>query len=152
MRGTFERSTRIAASQADIWATLHDVDQLASFSSHLGPVTIVEPDRRWTTSLQDRVGPFQLSAPMDVEIVEETAMLEVSIRASGQDGGPGTRLAVEATVHIDSTTGDAKLSLYGWYDLKGKVATLGRSVAKRQAATMIDEFWANLTGSLDNSD
>lgn len=145
MRGEFERSGRIAAAPADVWATLHDVDQLASFSSNLGAVTVVEPDRRWKTSLQDRVGLLKLSAPMDVEIVEETEMAEVSIRASGQDRGPGTRLAVEASVRIEQIDGATQLTLTGWYDLKGKVARLGGAVARRQAESMIDEFWANLT-------
>lgn len=148
MRGTFERSTWTTAAPADAWAKLHDVDRLAAYSSHLGPVTIVEPDRRWKTSLRDRVGPFKLSAPMDVEIVEEKPMVQVSIRASGQDRGPGTRLVVEASVRIDQTSGETQLTLEGWYDLKGRVASLGGAVAKRQAETMIDEFWANLTVGL----
>lgn len=150
MRGSFERSTQIAASPADTWATLHDVEELASFSSHVGPVTTVEIDRRWKTSLQDRAGPLKLSAPMTVEIVEETAMVEVSIRASGRDRGPGTKLVVEASVRIDQVNGGIRLTLQGSYDLRGRVATLGAGVARRQAETMIDEFWANLTGGLES--
>lgn len=148
MRGTFERTIPITASPGDVWATLHDVDQLASYSSHIGPVTTVEPDRRWKTSLRDRVGLLRLSAPMDVEIVEETAMVQVSIRASGQDRGPGTRLVVEAFVRLDTSNGDTHLILKGSYDLKGRVAAFGAAVARRQAETMIDEFWANLTAGL----
>lgn len=148
MRGSFDRSTPLAASPTDIWATLHDVDHLAACSSHLGPVTIIEPDQRWKTSLQDRVGPFKLSAPMDVEIIEESPLSEISIRASGQDRGLGTRLAVEATVQIHQTNGDAILALEGSYELKGRVASLGGTVARRQAETMIDEFWDNLTTGL----
>lgn len=150
MRGSFERSTLIAAPAADAWVTLHDVDQLAAYSSHLGPVTTVEPARVWKTSLQDRVGPLRLSAPMDVEIVEETPMVQISIRASGQDRGPGTRLVVEASVRIDQTNGDTRLTLTGAYHLKGRVVTLGASIARRQAETMIDEFWANLTAGLQS--
>lgn len=148
MRASFARTTPIAASPEDAWAALHDVDRLATYSSHLGPVTIVESDRRWETSLRDRVGPFKLSAPMNVELVEETALQEISIRASGQDRGPGTRLAVEASVRIDQTSEGTQLVLEGWYDLEGRVANLGAAVAKRQAETMIDEFWANLCGGL----
>jgi carbon monoxide dehydrogenase subunit G len=150
MRGSFERSTRIAASPSNAWATLHDVDQLAAYSSHLGSVTTVEAERLWKTSLQDRVGPFRLSAPMDVEIVGETAMVEVSIRASGQDRGPGTRLVVKASVRIDQTGGETQLTLKGSYDLRGRVATLGAAVARRRAETMIDEFWSNLTAGLQS--
>jgi carbon monoxide dehydrogenase subunit G len=133
---------------SDAWATLHDVDQLAAYSSHLGPVTTVEPDRRWKVSLQDRVGPFKLSAPMDVVIVEETSLVEISIRASGQDRGPGTRLVVEASVRLDQANGETQLALSGTYDLRGRVASLGGAVARRQAETMIDEFWTNLTTGL----
>ncbi|MGD2042413.1 MAG: SRPBCC domain-containing protein [Acidimicrobiia bacterium] len=148
MRGSFERTTRTTASPSDAWATLHDVDQLAAYSSHLGPVTTVEPDRRWKVSLQDRVGPFKLSAPMDVAIVEETSLVEISIRASGQDRGPGTRLVVEASVRLDQANGETQLALSGTYDLRGRVASLGGAVARRQAETMIDEFWTNLTTGL----
>jgi carbon monoxide dehydrogenase subunit G len=128
---------------------LHDVDQLASYSSHLGPVTTVESHRLWKTSLQDRKGPLRLSAPMDVEIVEETAMTEITIRASGKHRGPGTNLVVEASVRLDPTNGDTLLSLAGTYDLRGRGVSLGAAVARRQAETMIDEFWANLTTGLN---
>ena len=148
MRGSFQRSTQVSVSPVDVWEVLHDVDLLASYSSHLGAVTTVEADRLWTTALQDRVGPFRLSAPMEVEILDETDMVEISIRASGQDRGPGTRLVVEASVQLDETNGDTMLTLTGSYDLRGKVAALGGAVARRQAETMIDEFWANLISDL----
>lgn len=145
MRGSFERSTRIAASPTKVWEVLHDVDLLASFSSHLGSVTVVDPDRSWTVSLQDRVGPVTLSAPMQVEIVNETREEVISIRASGRDRGPGTLLRVEATVRIDQEDGDKHLVLSGRFDMTGKVAMLGAGVARRQAEKIIDEFWSNLT-------
>lgn len=144
MRGSFERSTRIAAAPTKVWETLHDVDLLASFSSHLGSVTVVDPDRTWTVSLQDRVGPVTLSAPMHVEIVQETREVEISIRASGRDRGPGTMLTVEATMRLDQSEDDV-LTLSGRFDMTGKVALLGATVARRQAEKIIDEFWSNLT-------
>lgn len=148
MRGSFTRTTEVTAAPEEIWATIHDVDRLAGFSSHLGPVTVITDDRRWQVSLHDRVGPFKLSAPMDIELVAETDRVEVSIRASGKDRGPGTRLEVEASVRIDQTKHGSGLTLEGSYDLKGRIARLGGPVAKQQAETMIDEFWSNLTGSL----
>jgi carbon monoxide dehydrogenase subunit G len=85
---------------------------------------------------------------MDVVIVEKTSLVEISIRASGQDRGPGTRLLVEASVRLDQANGETKLALSGTYELRGRVATLGGAVARRQAETMIDEFWTNLTAAL----
>ncbi|MFZ0014837.1 MAG: SRPBCC family protein [Acidimicrobiia bacterium] len=148
MRDSFQRTARVAASPADVWATLHDVDRLASYSSHVGEVTTAEPDRLWKTSLQDRKGPLRLSAPMDVELVEETEAAEISIRASGQDRGPGTKLAVTASVRLDPSDGGTQLTLSGSYELRGRGVTLGAAVARRQANTMIDEFWANLIAGL----
>jgi len=87
---------------------------------------------------------------MDVEIVEEKPLEEVSIRASGQDRGPGTRLVVEALVRLDRLDGDTHLTLQGWFDLRGRGAKLGAAVARRQAEAMIDEFWTNLTASLQD--
>jgi len=139
---------QMAATPAEIWATLHDFDRLASYSSHLGPVTTVEPERLWKTSLRDRRGPIRLSAPMEVELVAETAMTEISIRASGRDRGPGTKLVVEASILLETAKGGTRLTLEGSYDLRGRGVTLGAVVARRQAETMIDEFWANLTADL----
>lgn len=87
---------------------------------------------------------------MDVEIVEETAETEVSIRASGQDRGPGTLLSVEASVRLEPGSGDMQLTLKGSYDLEGRGARFGAAVARRQAEKMIDEFWANLTAGLES--
>lgn len=148
MRDSFERVAVVTAPATVIWATLHDVSLLASYSRHLGPVTTIEPGRRWKVPLQDRVGLLKLSAPFDVAIVEDIATAVVSIRASGRDKGPGTQLAVEASVRISQEKGNTQLNLAGSYELTGKVVTLGAAVARRRAATMIDEFWTNLTADL----
>ncbi|HEU4319749.1 MAG TPA: SRPBCC domain-containing protein [Acidimicrobiia bacterium] len=148
MRGSFQRSALLAVSLEDVWAGLHDVDRLASYSTHLGPVENIDPGERWKTSLQDRVGLVKLSAPMEVAIVEETHGERISIHATGRDKGPGTRLVVEATVRLTESGPDTELDLEGTYELTGRATRLGAAVARRQAESMVEEFWANLTTDL----
>ncbi|HET9261309.1 MAG TPA: SRPBCC family protein [Acidimicrobiia bacterium] len=148
MRESFVRTARVEASPARVWEVLHDTNLLSSLSSHLGAVRVVEPGRAWEVSLKDRVGVLTLSAPMQVEILEETDEATISVRAFGQDRGPGTRLIVEATIRLDQTDAGTELNMSGWFELIGKVAMLGAGVARRQAGKMIDEFWSNLTKGL----
>lgn len=153
MQDSFERSMTIASAQETVWALLHDVDELASCSSHLGAVTTVEINRLWKATLEDRVGPFKLSALIDVEIISEDPMETVAIRASGQDRGLGTRLVVEAAVTTRSADepGTVDVVMQGSYDITGRVATLGAAVVRRQANSMLDEFWINLGDRLTGS-
>lgn len=145
VKGSFQRSALVAVSPADVWDALHDVDRLASYSSYVGPVETVEPGRRWKTSLQDRVGLLKLSAPMEVSVVEETEGESISINASGRDTGPGTRLVVDAQIRLGDSDGSTEMVLEGSYELTGRATRLGAGVARRQAESMVEEFWVNLT-------
>jgi carbon monoxide dehydrogenase subunit G len=154
MKDTFERRMAVGLPLADAWTYLHDVDALASCSSYLQPVEVIEDGRRWSTVLQDRVGPFRLSAPVVVEILDERDLQSIEMRASGQDRGLGTRLRVDAAMqcrHSDDGDGTA-LVMRGTYDVTGRVAALGAAVVRRQAGTMIDEFWRNLEALLGTAD
>ena len=148
MKAKFQRSGLVDAPLAEVWECLHDVDRLATYSSYVGPVETIEPGQRWKTSLQDRVGLFKLSAPMEVSVVEEAESENISISASGRDTGPGTRLVVEASMRLGESDGATALVLEGSYELTGRATRLGAGVARRQAESMVEEFWVNLTTDL----
>ena len=73
MKDAFERQMVVGLPLDKAWAYLQDVRALAACSSYLQGVEVIEEGHRWSTVLQDRVGPFKLAAPMAVEIAAETA-------------------------------------------------------------------------------
>lgn len=151
MREDFMRDAEVRATRDRVWEMLSDVDALASCSTKVTDVESVIADQEWRLVLTDRVGPLTLSAPMSVSIVQRSPLEQVRIVAQGNDRMLGTRLHVEASVGCSDTpsSGPTRVTFVGSYDVSGKAANLGSSIVRRQANTMIDEFWKNFTSRLD---
>lgn len=150
MREEFNRDAEVKASRDLVWELLNDVDALANCSSRVRDVTSMIADQEWSLILTDRVGPLTLSAPMSVSIVERSNLQRVTIAAEGHDRALGTRLYVEASISCAeaSSVDLTRVALDGSFTVTGKAANLGSSIVRRQANSMIDEFWLNFTNRL----
>lgn len=151
MQESFRREGEVGAQRESVWELLGDVYALASFSSRLKDVEPIVQGQEWRLILSDRVGPIELSAPMSVEIVDSSYLELITISAVGQDRGLGTRLNVQASVGCQERGSNSLVvTLEGTYEVIGKVANLSSSIVRRQANSMIDEFWSNFVKYLES--
>ncbi len=126
-----------------IWEALHDHVFLASCSTAATDPVLEATPGNWRFRLTSSVGPFNVSAPMRVEIVEERPYELIVVRARGEDRKIGTRLTVDASVNISGSDSQVEVELIGSFEVLGKVANMGASIVRRQASGMITEFWDN---------
>lgn len=149
------RTTNVDMAVAEIWPILHDVGTLASCSTRVRQVEELEAGVRWRAVLQVGGGLFRLSAPMDVAIEDEVPLQHIAIVANGQDHAGGSSLQVRASITVrpanesvgGDTTTEHVVELSGSYQLEGGLAGMGASIARRQAVSMVDEFWSNLAST-----
>ena len=152
MEQEFSLRANVALNHELVWELVHDYQLLADCSSSVGQLSKVDADLKWKTSLSSQLGPFQISAPLVVEILEDDRESgNLVIVAQGEDKTVGTRLLIRAnaTIQPDSATAGAIVSLNGAYEVSGKVANLGSGLVKRHADRMLTEFWWNLLKVMD---
>ena len=136
----------IASPRTQAWTTLLDFRRVASWLSIVGDVRELEPLRRYSAVLEDRVGPFALRADLAVTVDAQEPHLRV--RAEGEDRQVASRITATIELGLSDEDGATRVAVSGGYDITGKIATLGAGAIRKKGEHVLDEFVANLTREL----
>lgn len=139
----FRREVVIDMGRSQVWEVLLDLEQVAGWVGLVGEVREVAHLSRYHAVLSDRVGPFRLRADLEVRIKEIEEGSKVVLEAQGEDRQVRSRIKVNLNLHLFDTGEEATgLRLEGRYEVTGRVATLGASLIRHKADTILDEFCA----------
>jgi carbon monoxide dehydrogenase subunit G len=144
----FRRDIVVAADRATCWAVLTDVPRLVSWVPIVGDASELAHLERYTAVLIDRMGPFKMRADLDITVDDVKENEHIHVRASGEDRGVGSRLAVDATLRLDESQSGTLITTSGTYEVVGKVATLGAGVIQKKATKTLDEFFEHAADAL----
>lgn len=144
----FTKDMRIAAAPQAVWAALLDVQRVASWLSIVRDVREVEPLRRYTAVLEDRVGPFALRADLTVAVEPDEAARSLKVTAAGEDRQVASRINATLDVSVAEDAGATLLAVRGRYEIAGRMATLGAGAIRKKGEKVLDEFFANAAREL----
>ncbi len=146
-----EREIHVAATPADVWAFLWDVPRLAACIPGARDVRTVEPGARYAAVVAERVGPFRLEVPLDIEVVEATPPERLRARAGGRDPAVDGLVKLDLDVAVAPAADGATLRLAAEVMVLGKLGTLGHGVIVRKSTEVIDRFAAALRAALERA-
>jgi carbon monoxide dehydrogenase subunit G len=136
----------LAAAPDVVWRRLWDVPALARCIPGCEGVETVEAQRRYRATIRDRVGPFRIAIPLDVQ-VDATPPTRLSVKAAGRDSVLGSPVTVALAVTLTPAgAGGSRLAVEGQADVGGKLAALGQGVIDRKTREILDRFAGNLAG------
>jgi uncharacterized protein len=81
----FAKQVTVQAPRQVVWDLLWDIARLASCVPGCQSAEMVDPYARYRATVQEKVGPFRLTVPLDIGIVEHNAPQRLIARASGRD-------------------------------------------------------------------
>jgi carbon monoxide dehydrogenase subunit G len=140
----FSRSVSVSASPDTAWRTVTDIDQVAGWVSVVGSVEEIEHLSRYSAVLADRLGPFKLSADLDVSVTDLEEMRSIAFLADGEDRQVASRIKIEAELSISPMPEGCEIGVVGRYEVTGRVANLGASMIRAKGEKILDEFFAKL--------
>lgn len=149
MHEDIQRSAVVPAARAAVWAALLDFERVASWLSIVGELREIEPLRRYSAVLADRVGPFTLRADLAVRVAAEEPRLRVE--ASGEDRQVASRISAKVEIDLTDEGAATRVGVTGGYDITGRIATLGAGAIRKKGEHVLDEFVANLTRALGST-
>ncbi len=144
----FNRTIRVGAPRATAWEAVTDVDRVAGWVSVVGDVTELDRLTRYTAVLTDRLGPFRLSADLDVVVTELQEGTFIRFVADGEDRQVSSRIQIDASLKLDEADPGTDVVVDGRYEVTGRVATLGASMIRTKGDTILDQFFAALAEEL----
>lgn len=138
----FERTIELATAPAAVWDALLDVRRVASWVSIVRDVRDVEPPRRYTALLEDRLGPFAMRADLDVT-VETGPDRTMRVAASGEDRQVASRIAATINLALEPQEAGTVLRVNGRYEITGRIATLGAGAIRKKGDKILEEFFVS---------
>ncbi len=137
----FARALEVPLPPSEVWRTLTDVLQVASWVPVVGSIVERAPLERYEAVLQDHLGPFRLRA--DLEITVESLVEGRSLRARGvgQDRQVGSGIDVEVTLTILPHEQGCLVEVQGHYQVTGRVATLGAAAIRKKGERILEAFF-----------
>lgn len=131
------------ASQQAAWALLRDVPRLGGCIPKVTDLATVEADRRYTAVVADKLGPFGLSVPVQIDIESIEAPRRILAHLSGNDSKGAARVRGTLEAIAESTAGgDTATTLQFTMKLEvlGRLAALGAAPMRRRADDIFSEF------------
>ena len=88
----------------------------------------------------ERVGPFKVTFPLDIEILEAVEGRRLRAAATGKDPAIGSSMKMGLDLSIDEDGGQTVLDIKTDVSILGKLGALGHSMIKRKADEMMGKF------------
>ncbi len=139
------RTTEVAASPAAAWALIRDVPRLTACLPSVSGLRPLEAERRYAAIVTEKLGPFKLSVPVEIELhtVEEPSRIVAAL--TGADNRGQARVKGDLEAVLEPAGAGVRLRLGMKLEVLGKLATLGAAPMRRRA----DELFADFVRRLD---
>ncbi|HEV8641411.1 MAG TPA: SRPBCC domain-containing protein [Methylomirabilota bacterium] len=145
-----EREVRIEAPRQAVWDFLWDVPRLAACIPGAKEVRTVEEGRRYAAVVGEKVGPFKVQFPLEIEVLEVQAPERLRARAGGRDAAVDGLVKVDLEVALTAAGDGTTLKLAADISVLGKLGTLGHSVIVRKGTDIVDRFAAAVRAQLES--
>jgi carbon monoxide dehydrogenase subunit G len=144
-----EREIGIRAPREAVWAFLWDVPRLAACIPGGTEVRTVEDGKRYAAVVGERVGPFRVRVPLEIEVLDVEPLARLRARAGGRDASVDGLVKVDIDVSLTAVEGGTALRLLAEIAVLGKLGTLGHSVIVRKGTEVVDRFAGALRAQLE---
>lgn len=145
----FEKQVQVEAPRQEIWELLWDVPRVVSCLPGCDAAEIIEPHEHYQATVQEKVGPFKIRIPLDIEVVTNQPPENLVAKANGRDGKLQSHIKIELDLtlvalepHVTALNVQADVAVLG------KLDTLGHSVIVRKGNEIVGQFATALQAEL----
>lgn len=140
----FTRTIQLTAATPTVWDAMLDVRRVASWLSIVRDVKDVDPPRRYTALLEDRLGPFAMRADLAVTVEADAAGHRMHVAAAGEDRQVASRISATIDLGLEPQDPGTLVTVTGRYEITGRIATLGSGPIRKKGDKVLEEFFTNL--------
>jgi uncharacterized protein len=137
----FEKQITIHAPRTVVWDFLWDISRLTSCIPGCQAAETVESYAHYQATVQEKVGPFRVKVPLDIDILERKSPERLLARAHGRDSVVQSHVKVELALALTEVDPQrTALQVQADVVVLGKLGTLGHSVIVRKGEEIFDQF------------
>jgi uncharacterized protein len=136
----FQKEVEILVPREKVWNFIWDVDRFIACVPGCKEAKTIEAGKKYSATMVEKVGPFKVEFPTNIEVIEREELSHIKAQASGADNKIGSRMKVDLDVNLREQDGKTMLAFVANVDVLGKLAALGHGIIKRKADQVLDEF------------
>jgi carbon monoxide dehydrogenase subunit G len=107
------------------------------------------PCQHYQATVQEKVGPFKIRIPLEIEVVTQQPPERLLARATGRDGTLQSHIKIELDLTLVALASHATiLNIQADVAVLGKLGTLGHSVIVRKGNDIVGQFATALQAEL----
>jgi carbon monoxide dehydrogenase subunit G len=144
-----EKEIAVSVPPEKVWAFLWDVERLARCLPGCRDVRTITPGERYEALVSERVGPFKVQFPLEIQVTEVDAPRRLKAQASGRDASMGSTLRLTLDIRVEAAEGGSRLIIASEATISGALGTLGAGMIERKADGMMTEFASTIRRELE---
>ena len=145
----FEKEISVSVSPQRVWAFLWDVERVARCLPGCRDVRTIVPQERYEAVVSERVGPFKVQFPLEIQVLDAEEPHRLKAVASGRDASVGSSLKVILDLHIERAETGSRLVIASDARILGKLGTLGHSIIQHKADGIMTQFAQSIRQELE---
>ena len=135
-----ETELMIAAPPEKVWAHLWDLESVVRSLPGCRDVRMVVPHERYTAVAAQRIGPFNLEIPLEIEVLEVEPMCRLKAQASGREPQTGSSLRVVFEFRLSGTPSGSRLTIVSDTEVQGAMGALAQGLIEQKAGGAMTQF------------
>ena len=135
-----KKVTDVGAPPAAAWELVRDVRRLSGCIPGVSDVRVLEADRRYAAVVADKLGPFRLQVPVQIELLAIDEPRRLVAELSGNDSRGQARVRGTLEAALEPAGQGTRLALGMRMEVLGRLATLGAAPMRRRADEIFNEF------------
>ena len=144
----FEKEIVVARPPDAVWQFLWDVEQVARCLPGCREARTIVPHERYAAIVGERIGPFSVTFPLEIQILEVQEGRRLRAQAAGRDSAMGSLLRATLDLAVEPRGDGSALRLVADAAVLGRLGTLGQGMIQRKADQMMEQFAAAIREAL----
>src|SRR5689334_16336908 len=105
------RDVEVAAAPEVVWGLIRNLSRLGGCVPGVSGLRELEPDRRYAADVSDKLGPFTLQVPVEIELRAAEEGRRIAAGLSGNDRRGQARVKGELEASLEPSGGGTRLRL-----------------------------------------
>lgn len=133
-----------------VWTFLWDVERVARCLPGCEDARTVVPQQRYSAVVGERVGPFKVRFPLDIDVLEVEEPRRLKAQAAGRDSAVGSSLRVTIELLLEPHDQGSVIRIVSDATVLGKLGTLGMGIIQRKADQIMEGFAAAMRQAMES--